>query len=143
MSLITVLWGSDLLSGFFELITGFLYVKERKCKSLVFWANHTNQKEQCERVSHGCSFVKSDRSKSLKSLFKKERMRKEGYERLDLGHKKGKNCQKRMKNTNFLSKSIVFSKRFAWIMSKSQTSLFLTPKFHCQGPKRALTFSGA
>ena len=49
----------------------------------------------CERksdsqIAHGRSFVKNDRSESLKSLFKKERMTKERREQFAFGHKKGK-----------------------------------------------------
>ena len=49
----------------------------------------------CERksdsqIAHGRSFVKNDRSESLKSLFKKERMTKERREQIAFGHKKGK-----------------------------------------------------
>ena len=42
-------------------------------------------------------FVKSDVSKSLKLLFKKERISKEQGEWFALRHKKGKNCQKHKK----------------------------------------------
>ena len=45
----------------------------------------------------GHSFVNSHGSKLLKSLFKKEQMSKERWERFALGHKKRKNCQKHKK----------------------------------------------
>ena len=46
--------------------------------------------ERPERIAHGRSFVKNDRSELLKSLFKKKRMTKERREQFALGHKKGK-----------------------------------------------------
>ena len=65
------------------------------------------------------SFVMSDLSESLMSLFKKERMSEERREWFALKHNKGKNCQKHRKNTNFLID------RFARITTESFTSLFL------------------
>ena len=85
--------------------------------------------ERPERITHGRSFVKIDGSESLKVLFKKEQMSKEWREQFPLGHKKGKNCYKQMKNTNFLSNSLVFCERFAQIMSKSLTALFYKEQF--------------
>ena len=35
-------------------------------------------------------------------------MSKEQWEQFALGHKKGKNCQKHLKNTNFISESLIF-----------------------------------
>ena len=51
-------------------------------------------KEQWERFAHCRSFVKSDESKLLPSLFKKERLSKERRERFALGYKKGKSSEK-------------------------------------------------
>ena len=85
--------------------------------------------ERPERITHGRSFVKIDGSESLKVLFKKEQMSKEWREQIPIGHKKGKNCYKQMKNTNFLSNSLVFCERFAQIMSESLTALFYKERF--------------
>ena len=80
--------------------------------------------ERPERITHGRSFVKIDGSESLKVLFKKEQMSKEWREQFPLGHKKGKNCYKQMKNTNFLSNSLVFCERKSGLLSKKSESLF-------------------
>ena len=53
--------------------------------------------EQQERFAHSRSFVKSDKSESLPSLFKKEQLSKEQRERFALGHKKGKTSEKQSK----------------------------------------------
>ena len=57
--------------------------------------------EQPEQITHGFSFVKSDGSKSLKSLFKKEQMSEEQGEQVALGHKMGEKFQEHTKNTHF------------------------------------------
>ena len=63
----------------------FTREKERIAQSLLFH-------EQPEGIAHGCAM-----------LFKKEQMSKERREQFALGHKKGENCQKQTKNTNFSS----------------------------------------
>ena len=79
----------------------------------VFRANHScfvseRAKVRFTLLLSGRSFVKSEGSESLKSLLKKERMSKKRCEQFALGHKKGENCQKHVKNTNFSSKSLFF-----------------------------------
>ena len=59
-----------------------------------------------EQIAHGLSFVKSDGSESLKSLFKKEQMSKERRKWFPLEHKKWKTRQKHMRNTNLSSDSL-------------------------------------
>ena len=59
-------------------------------------------RERHEQIAHGHSFVKSDGSKSLKSLFKKERMSKEQQELFALGHKRGKTVKNIRKIRIFL-----------------------------------------
>ena len=76
----------------------------KKSKSLPLLFCH----EQPEQIAYDRSFVNSDWSKSLKSLFKREQMSKEWQERFTLEYKKGKNFQKNTKNTNFLSDLLFF-----------------------------------
>ena len=98
--------------------------------ALLSWATWVNFSrslfchERPEHIAHGSSFVTSGGSESLKSLFKKEKMSKDRRERFTLGHKKGKNCQKHTKSTNFSSELLVFCEQFVHITSKSLTSLF-------------------
>ena len=47
-------------------------------------------KRATKRIIHGCSFVKSAGSESLKLLSRNERMSEEQRERFTLGHKRGK-----------------------------------------------------
>ena len=88
-------------------------VMSKLSKSLISLFCH----EQSEQITHGGSFVKSEGSKLLKLLFKKEQMSEEQQEQFARGIKKGKNCQKQTKNTNFC-------KQLTCIMSQSFTSLF-------------------
>ena len=67
--------------------------------------------EQPERITDGCSFVKSNGSELLKSLFKKEQMSEELRERFALGHKKMKHCKK----MNFSSDLLICCKRFSHV----------------------------
>ena len=60
-------------------------------------ANHSWSlfcKEQRDQFAHGCSFVKRDESELLPLLSKKQRLSKEHWEQLSLGHKKGKSREK-------------------------------------------------
>ena len=65
-------------------------------------------KEQCEQLAHGRSFVKSDGSKLLKSLFKKEQMSKERREQFTLGHEKGEKLSETYENYEFFSELFNF-----------------------------------
>ena len=54
------------------------------------------RKSDVLRLAHGCSFVKSNGSESLNSLFKKKRL-----ERFALGHKNGKKLSKTYKKYEY------------------------------------------
>ena len=97
------LQGCEFAHWFFEWFTHFLWAKER-------FACETEQITPIapvfchERITHGRSFVKSDRSESLKSIFKKEWMSKEEWEQFACGHKK----DIKLSNMNFLSDLLIF-----------------------------------
>ena len=78
-----------------------------------------------EQIAHSRSFVKSDRIKSLMSLFKKEQL-SEGSDSL-LGIKKGSYCQKHTKNTIFYDFLAICSRRPFVLcnLSESLTEAFL------------------
>ena len=71
--------------------------------SSVFRANRSFlwAKKWRERIAHGHSFVLSDGSKSLKSLFKKEWKSEARHERFALGHKKGEQLSKTYEKHKF------------------------------------------
>ena len=99
------LQGCEFAHWFFEWFTHFLWVIER-------FACETEQITPIasvfchERITHAHSFVKSDRSESLKSIFKKEWMSKEEWEQFACGHKK----DIKLSNMNFLSDLFIFCK---------------------------------
>ena len=70
---------------------------ENESESLLLLFCH----EQPEQITHGFSFVKSDGSKSLKSLFKKEQMSEEQGEQVALGHKKWEKISRTYKKYAF------------------------------------------
>ena len=88
--------GWEFAHRFFERIALFLKSHVSKSLTVVFllWATWANPS--------GRSFVKSDESESLRSLFKKKRISEERHERFALGHKKGKNWKEHTKTTIFL-----------------------------------------
>ena len=88
-------------------------VMSKLSKSLMLLFCH----EQSEQITHGGSFEKSEGSKLLKLLFKKEQMSEEQQEQFACGIKKGKKLSKTYKNSNFC-------KQLTCIMSQSLTSLF-------------------
>ena len=88
--------GLGICSLFFQANRSFFVNEKAKNNSLF-------SKEQIAILLF-CSFVKSDKSKMLPLLFKKERRSKERQERFALGHKKGKNSEilpKHGETTNF------------------------------------------
>ena len=72
----------NLLTGFLGESLVFLCAKERFAREKVGVS---------ERFNYSRSFFKSDESKSLLQLFKKDQLSKERWERFALGHKKGGN----------------------------------------------------
>ena len=68
------------------------------------WSRLLFSKEQQVQFAHSRSFLKSDESKSLPSLFTKEGLSKEQWEWFALGHEKGGNCQKYRVGHPFFSK---------------------------------------
>ena len=77
-------------------------------------------------LTHCRSIVKSGKSESLPSLFTKERLSEERWERFALGHKKGEKQWKTV-NTKILQtfqRIACFWERFARIKSKSLILLF-------------------
>ena len=74
--------GLGIRSSVFRANRSFFVSKRAICWRSLFC------KERRERFAHGCSFLKSDESKSLPSLFKKERLSEEWQDRFALRHKK-------------------------------------------------------
>ena len=112
--------GLGIRSSLFQTIRSF-FVSERTIR---LWkgANRSRRSFVMSDLSESLlvallSFVKSDRSESLKSHFKKERQIVMGAIRSW--------AWKGVKNTNFSSDSLVFCEWFAGITTKSLTSLFL------------------
>ena len=86
---------------------------------------------QPEQITHGRFFVKSNGSKSLKLLYKKEWMSEEQWERFVIGQKKGKKVKNIWKiqqfwvTCSFFASDLLFiCELFARITSKSFTGLF-------------------
>ena len=119
-----------------------------------FWVNHSFLRAkkrfayEKEQIAHGRSLVKRDKSESLPSLFKKERLSEEQRERFTLRDKirekpVKKNWQKHTKNMNLFERTASFWERFARIASKSLMSLFFRVGnlLICSSLIRSLLFS--
>ena len=91
--------GWEFAHRFLERFAHFLWAKEKFAHEKEWIAPVALCHERPERIAHGCSFVKSDRSESLKSLFKKDHR-----ERFALGHKKGEKLSKTYKKYEFFER---------------------------------------
>ena len=125
--------GWEFAQRFLKQFARFLWAKDQfACKkeqiaavTLLLWETRANPLRslfyhvQLERIAHGRSFVQSDGNESLKLLFKKSEWAKRDVSDPLLGIKKGNNCSKTYKNTNFLSESRVFCEQFVWITIES------------------------
>ena len=145
--------GWEIAQWFFKRIPFFFELKSKtlvkKRKSLLSLFCHKRQ----ERIPHGRSFVKSDRSDLLTvSLLSRPTranrsrcsIKKSNGIDLLLGIKRGKavkNCQKH-KNKNFFERIARFWERFAWIMSKSLISLFFLERREWLSHSRSFVMNG-
>ena len=87
--------GLEICSSVFRANCSFFVNERAKVRFTCFFERTSLSlffKELHEQINRGRSFVKSDGSESLKSLFKKELMCKQRYEGFALGHNKGEIC---------------------------------------------------
>ena len=82
--------GWEFAHRFFEAFARVLWAKERKSDLLL--------NDKPKRIAHGRSFVNSEGSESLKSLFKKEWMGEERGKQFARWHKKGEKVWKTVQN---------------------------------------------